>query len=276
MTLQWFEEAGSRSASVKRLGTKDTSSCTVKYRCVGTMNDIDVHNQANIFFTTNRTYRINGVNYLVVSYDLTHLGGDAWEVTATYESEGSDDRDPLRRSRSFDTTGATVTIKQAYDEKRFPTTAPDMGGAVNVGEDGPQGAEIVIPQFSWQEQYDVPHRVISDGYFRMLANQTGTTNKESFRGFAQGEVLFLGASGSQGWDEEVGAGPWSLTYKFAASPTLLLDIEEIEDIRKGGHDYMWVQYEKHQDGANIISKPKYVYVNQVYRQTSFGYLGIGS
>jgi hypothetical protein len=142
--------------------------------------------------------------------------------------------------------------------------------------------DIVVPQLQWQEQYDVPNAYVNTVYVRGLAGVTGTTNSASFRGFAAGEVLFLGCSGSQEWDDEKGKGPWSLSYRFAASPNAgssgsvpAITIGSISGINKRGHDYLWVRYEDEVGSNTLLKKPKHVYVDRVYREADFSVIGIG-
>ena len=100
---------------------------------------------------------------------------------------------------------------------------------------------------------------------------------------AGGEVLFLGGSGTHEWDDERGFGPWSLAYKFAASPNAggddqtvpALTIGPITNVAKRGHDYLWVRYEDSVTDDTLLKKPKHVYVNKVYRDGDFSRLGIG-
>jgi hypothetical protein len=90
-------------------------------------------------------------------------------------------------------------------------------------------------------------------------------------------VLFLGASGSQEWDSQKGDGPWTLSFKFVASKNITgQTIGSIEGIEKKGHEYLWVRYESAVSGSDLVKKPKYVYVNTVYREGDFSGLGIGT
>jgi hypothetical protein len=152
-----------------------------------------------------------------------------------------------------------------------------------VDSNGVNGVDIVSPQLQWQEQYDVPNAYVNATYVRGLAGITGTTNNAAFRGFAAGEVLFLGCSGSQEWDDQKGKGPWSLSYRFVASPNAgsgesapAITIGSISGITKKGHDYLWVRYEDAVDSNTLIKKPKHVYVDRVYRESDFSLLGIGT
>jgi len=282
---QFIEVAGSRSASIQRVGRKERSTVDVKYHALGYASDSSVHEEAARFFQTNRFYDVLGYRLLVSNYGISHLGGDAWEVTASYESMGfTDDQtpEPMKRSRQFDTGGSTVHITQAFNENKFGTDAPDMNKAIEVDGDSVKGVDVVHPALQWTEQYDVPAGVVTAPYIKTLASLTGCVNLAAFRTFAAGEVLFMGCNGSQQWDEEKGDGPWNLSYKFVASANAgagqtypALVIGDITGVEKKGHEYLWVRYEAATSGTSLLKKPKYVYVDQVYRTASFNALGIG-
>jgi hypothetical protein len=310
MPITLVEDSQSRSATIARLGRRGRSVHQRSYKLFGSTDDIEVHaylNQTLISQGLFWDYPGAGDQRLQAeSYSLEYLGGDAWHVTVDYVKEGGADDDsqanPLRRSRSFDTGGGTQHITQAIGspaERRYAEggdTAPNQFGAIGVDGDSVQGVDIVTPALQWTENYDVPAAYIDTNYVKSLANLTGTVNDAPFRGFPAGEVLFVGASGSQDWDEEKGDGPWSLSYKFVQSPNAglntaanvtgptgptdtlpALTIGSVTGIEKRGHEYLWVRYE---DAVNNISgqqvkRPRYVYVNPVYRQEDFSALGIG-
>ncbi len=54
---------------------------------------------------------------------------------------------------------------------------------------------------------------MTGAYKSTLFFLTACVNSDGFKGFAPGEVLFLGASGTQRGQED-----WEITFKFAASP----------------------------------------------------------
>ena len=152
-----------------------------------------------------------------------------------------------------------------------------MDSAIGVDGDSVAGVDIVVPQLTWTETYDVPSTYVTYDYIKSIAALTGTVNNAAFRSFAAGEVLFLGASGSHEWDEEKGDGPWSLSYKFVASPNVTNEtIGSIAGVEKRGHDYLWIRYEDSVTDNTLLKKPKFVYVNKVYRDGSFSGLGIGT
>jgi hypothetical protein len=295
----WVEDNSSRGATIHRLGKKSTSTYRKSWKIFGTNDDVAVHDDVNATLWQSYMfwqYPGQPQNRLQAeSYTLEYLGDKAWQLEVAYSKEGAEDdeqREPLKRSRSFDTGGATQHITQGVPdpifpvgEHRFGTTAlaaPNMFGAIGVDGDSVQGVDIIVPQLTWTESYDVPAIYVTTAYIKSLSSLTGTVNNAAFRGFQAGEVLFTGASGSQQWDEDKGDGPWSLSYKFVASAnqgegkTLpAITIGDIEGIEKDGHDYLWVRYEDAVSSNVLLKRPKFVYVNKVYRRANFQALGIG-
>jgi hypothetical protein len=295
----WVEDNSSRAATIHRLGRKAQSTYRKSWKIFGTNDDVAVHDDVNVTLSQNYMfwqYPGQPQNRLhAESYSLEYLGDKAWQLEVSYVSDGGEDdqqRDPLKRSRSFDTGGGTQHITQAIPSDTFPEgeqrfhdgspAAPNMRGAIGVDGDSVQGVDIVVPQLTWTETYDVPRQYVTTTYIKTVSMLTGTVNNATFRGFADGEVLFMGASGSQQWDADKGDGPWSLSYKFVASGNqganktfAALTIGDIQNIEKDGHDYLWVRYEDAVDSSTLLKRPKFVYVNKVYRRQDFSQLGIG-
>lgn len=296
----WVEDNESRSATFHRLGKRATSTYTKSYKVFGYLNDVDLQVDADERIRTQLRgfqYPNTGVQLLAESYSISYLGDDAWQVTINYEKEGADNEEqpePLKRSRSFDTSGATQHITQAIQgygtnngERRWgvggENQAPFAEYAIGMSADDVAGVDIVVPQLTWTETYDVPSEYVTSQYIKTVAELTGTINLAAFRTFKPGEVLFLGGSGTHEWDDERGNGPWSLSYRFCASPNAggqngtvpAVQIGPISGIEKRGHDYLWVRYEDSITDNTLLKKPKHVYVNKVYRDGDFSKLGIG-
>lgn len=298
MTLEWVEDKSSRAGTIVRLGTRGTASYTKSYKVFGTDDDTVLHADINARAGDSLLYWEypgTDVKLWVENYSVAYLGDKCWQVTLHYEKKGADDDespDPLKRSRSFETVGGTQHITQGISsidylggEKSYANggNAPFQFGAIGVDDDRVNGVDIAVPALKWTEQYDIPSSYVTSAYIRTVARISATLNNAAFRGFAKGEVLFLGATGSHEWDSERGDGPWNITYSFVASPNAgegqtlpALTVGQITNIVKGGHDYMWVRYEPSTDGFRKISRPKFVYVNKVYRDEDFGQLGIGT
>lgn len=299
MPLTWIEDNESRSATIVRLGKRASSTYQKSYKVFGTTDDTEVHADANARITsTLRGWQYPGkpdVQLLAESYSVSYLGDDAWQVTISYEKAGADDdtqTEPFKRSRSFDTSGGTQHITQAAggtvtsvgstvttqgSERRYPPSAPSMNNAIGVDGQSVNGVDIVVPALTWTETYDVPDAYVTSNYIKSVAAITGTVNNAGFRSFAAGEVLFMGCSGSQEWDSDKGNGPWTLSFKFVASPNVTNQtIGDITGIEKKGHEYLWVRYEDSVSSNELVKKPKTVYVNKVYRDGNFSGLGIGT
>ena len=307
MALTWIEDSSSRSATIYRLGRKDASTRTRVFNVFGTVNEDVLHAAANVAISTSYPYWVYPGQPLVKlraeSYAVEYQGDDSWKVTINYEKIGADDATqttPLKRARSFDTSGGTQHITNALQVKNSTGTVTDTGervygpsglddgatmkGAINVDDNSVNGVDIVVPSFQFQESYDVPLSVLNDAYIRKLGELTGTVNDAAFRGFKAGEVLFVGASGAHEWDDQRGNGPGTITFKFVASPsagdgkTLLpLKVGEINNIAKGGHEYLWVKYATVADTSKnqLTRQPIAVYVNRVYPDGDFSQLKIG-
>lgn len=293
MALTWVEDSnGSQSATIYRLGKRSTSTRTRVYKVFGTTSENTLHAECNTYISTTIPYwqypgATSGIYLRAESYAVEYLGDNAWQVSINYEHSGADGgSSPSKRVRSFDTGGGSQHVTQSVDasETHYPTsvTRPQYG-AIGVDDTGVQGVDIVIPQLQWTEQYDVPSTYVTSTYIKGVAALTGTTNNAAFRTFAAGEVLFLGCTGNQTWDVDSGDGPWSLTYKFAASPnqgtgkTLpAFTIGSITGIEKNGWQYMWIRYEKAAENSTEIQKPSDVYIDTVYRSGDFSTLGIGT
>jgi len=204
---------------------------------------------------------------------IQRMGEEAWLGRVTYgQRESYEAGDSVYE---FDTTGGTAHITQGLDTARYAKpgeTAPDFKGAIGVTENAVEGVDVLVPKFAFSERHYLAAELVTPAYKAVIANLTGRVNLDPFRGFAQGEVLFLGAQGSVRSSTD-----WEISYRFEASPNVSgLTIGEIGGVAKRGHDYLWVRYEEEEDAAahSIVRVPKAVYVEQVYQYGLFAGLGI--
>ncbi len=208
------------------------------------------------------------------SYHLAHQGGGLWEVTVRYGKR--EPKAPGESSFSFDTGGGTTHITQSLQTvakyARPGNAPPDFQGAIGVHHDSVEGTDITIPVYHFKETHYLPAVLVTSAYKATLFSLTGKVNAAPFKGFAAGEVLFLGASGSQRGTED-----WELTFSFAASPNAVgLTVGDITGIEKKGWEYLWVRYQDAEDANVLVKQPAAVYVEQVYPYGDFSLLGIGS
>jgi hypothetical protein len=120
MPLTWIEDGDSRQATIVRKGKKGASSYTKSYKIFGTADDTELHAAINAEISANGAYwqypGVAGMQLLAEQYSVSYLGDNAWQLTISYEKAGAEDAaqpEPLKRARSFDTTGGTQHITQA-------------------------------------------------------------------------------------------------------------------------------------------------------------------
>lgn len=208
-----------------------------------------------------------------------------WECTVSYAkkdpaTENSQENPPETGDMaiSFDTAGGMQHIsqslqtvqKKSFSEGQF--TPPDFKGAIGVTKDSVEGVEIYVPSFQYQVTRYVAIEQVTQAYINNLFRLTGKTNRGNFHGFAAGQVLLAGVSGSQR-----GEADWELTYKFLCSENRSnLTIGEITGVNKKGWEYLWVIYEDSEDETAkwLVKKPVAAYVEKVYEDGDFGLLGL--
>jgi len=208
------------------------------------------------------------------SYHISHQGGGVWEVSVRYGKFES--KETGQSTYSFDTGGGTTHITQSLQTVGSYASpgedALDFKGAIGVSTESVDGTDITIPVFNFKETHYIPAALVTPAYKVILFHMTGKVNAAPFKGFAPGEVLFLGASGSQRGTED-----WEITFSFAASPNVTdLTIGDITGIEKKGWEYLWVRYQDVEDENVLVKQPAAVYVEQVYEYADFALLGIGA
>ena len=183
---------------------------------------------------------------------------------------------PLVPIFTFDTTGGSVHAEQSFQTIGYPTTgpdaAPDSKGAINDDGDTVEGVDITSPVYNFSETHLVPVANVTPFYKSALFALTGRKNGFGFKGFAPGEVLFLGTVGSVR-----NANYWELSYGFAALPNVFgISVGGISGINKRGWDYLDIRREKDESSGKIVNVPVAVYVHEVYLDGNFAFLGIGT
>jgi len=210
------------------------------------------------------------------SLHIERVAEDIWEGSVRYgELQPPETGDSTYQ---FDTGGGTQHITQSLQTvgRYAPPgkTAPDFQGAIGVTHDNVEGVDITVPVYNFSETHYLADEIVTPAYKANLFALTGKVNGAPFRGFAAGEVLFLGASGSKRGQED-----WEITFRFAASPNVTgLQVGNITGIAKKGWEYLWVRYADDEDAVAkvLVKKPIAAYVEQVYQYGDFSGLGIGT
>lgn len=210
------------------------------------------------------------------SLHIERIAEDIWQGSVHYGKH--EPRETGKSTYQFDTGGGTQHITQSLQTvgRYAPPgkVAPDFRGAIGVTHDNVEGVDITVPVYHFSETHYIASDLVTPSYKATLFFLTGKVNNAAFRGFAAGEVLFLGASGSKRGQDD-----WEITFRFAASPNVQnLTIGGIAGINKKGWEYLWVRYADDEDAAAkvLVKKPIAVYVEQVYPYGDFSGLRIGT
>jgi hypothetical protein len=199
------------------------------------------------------------------------LGGGVWTATVRYGVKGNP------ADYEFDTSGGTQRIATSLatlQRVALPGfTAPNHQGAVNVADDRVEGTDVTVPVFTFSETRYYSGILVTPAFKYNIFQLTGRVNGSPFKGFAKGEVLFLGASGNKRGREK-----WAITYKFAASPGVVN--QPIGSgpltVTKEGWEYLWVRFEDRVDADALVKIPVAYYVERVYHYGDLSALGLGA
>jgi hypothetical protein len=238
--------------------------------------------------------------------------GNGWyEIEATYENaailqatnnltrveQTPDGWDMVAGGMSFDTTGGTERIYQAWTDSPNPTayqnayTLDGQGafsndfwnthGALNVNENSVQGADVTVPAFQFSETWSIPSEYLfgrtpaspQTPYIKTLYDMTGKVNLKTWRIFEPGELLFLGARG----DVQPGAAMVVVTFQFSARANRTnFNVGDIAVASKDGWDLLWAEYAAKEERSKILRFPKIVFVDRLYERKDFTQLQIGT
>lgn len=213
------------------------------------------------------------------------LGNGVWKGYVRYAGLDADSE------FTFDTSGATSKITQALgtvgNYAPIGQVPPNFYGAIGVTDDRVEGTEVPASKYEFTETHRFLRTQVDLEYRLVLYNMTGRWNHEPFRGFAAGEVMFLGAFGSIRGDDL-----WAITYKFACSPNAFnIPIGGVIDgpyddpydelilvPAKLGWDYLWIRYADFEDAdaATLVKRPTSAHVERVSYPGDFELLGIGT
>ena len=148
-----------------------------------------------------------GYGVKIITEDIW-LGWARWAFTSSSISEGES-------TYQFDTSGGTQHITQSLATVNSyaiaGATPPNHKNAIGVTKSGVAGVDIPVKAYSWSESHFFDDSVVTDTYKQTLSNLTGDVNDATFRGYAQGEVLFKYATGSKRGD-----GDWEINFHFSA------------------------------------------------------------
>lgn len=273
MTITHSEIVGSRRGGIK---LRQNTELDLVFHVRGTDVLADALAHINPLVGNTYTDPVTGYPLDQVALAWEHVAKDCFRFTYTFGT----DENALASGEyklSFGTTGQTAHIKAAkadvatYVPAGKSTADYNHQQLIGVTDNGEvAGVDIVVPCLRFTVTYKQPKATITDAYVRLLEAMTGTYNSGTFYGRSAGEVLFLGADGTQGTKVDP-----QIDYQFLRLPNITgLTIGGITGIAKLGHHYMWVEYED--DPQNrLLKKPAAVHICRVYDSANFALLGIG-
>lgn len=206
-----------------------------------------------------------------------------WVGESSDISENGYPRQPGPDQESFSSLGGTSRVTQAYSETRYGSSAPNMQGGIGWNGDQFEGIDIVSPTFEFSIAHKYPYDDVTTAVRNSWLALVGCVNSDTFAGFAAGEVLYCGFSGSSvteydgtlitidGVVYEKALNFYNITHNFKCSPNVTGMNIAGQSVNKKGWEYLWVLREKYDDSTSgrTIEIPVGVYVNQVYRTAAF-------
>ncbi len=195
--------------------------------------------------------------------EIEGVAGGAFNATASYG------RDTLvsNEQEAFVVRGENVHITTSKATvAAYGTTPPDNNNLIGITRDNVEGADIIAPVAVLTVTHRYAASSINSAFRQTVAGLVGKTNQGTFKGFAIGEVLLMGASEQP----DQGDGTVTITYEFGISKNATgLTVCGISGITKAGWDYLWVLYEDGTSNNVLVKKARAVYVERVYDAGDF-------
>lgn len=176
-------------------------------------------------------------------------GGTGWTV-ATYHIT-----DVIDGYWRLDGTPAAAGVSGG----RFWTdAAPNYNQAIGVTKDRVEGTDKFVPKFEFS--VTVKTYPVTLNFLRTVRACVAKTNSAPWKGFATGEVLYMGMTGQCEPNNF-----WTLTHKFAAGENLTaVPVTSILTMDKGAWEYLWCTYQQAVVNGVTLQVPRSAYVEQIY------------
>ena len=262
------------AARSSRIETISNEVIPVEYDLFGSTDKfaIEAHIKANAPST------VGGLPITGITLENEDGFEDAWRATVTYSDLPIIETDIGDTLESFQTGGSSSRIFAALEHIASYGTGvpdaviPDHHGAINVTEDRVEGTEIVIRSYAFTIRKKYESSSIDGTFKGHLFQSTGKVNHATYMGFAKGELLFVGANGTQQTQDT-----WEIDFSFMASPNETdLEIGDITVSAKEGWHFLWVEFEDVEDATanRLVKRPLAAHVERVYQYHDLSVLGL--
>lgn len=206
--------------------------------------------------------------------------GQVFEVAAHYEFQEESEA-PGYATLSFSTRGGREKKTHSYATIAFPGAGniqnpPDFHHGIGYNNGLFDGVDVVVPQFGFSLDIDVPETFFGNGAFAYFHSITGKTNAGIFWIFQPGECLFTGMTGNsyrKPNKKDVYVRWYRVSFEFEAMPSVHREVEPFGMVTKRGMDYLWVFHQEKKDAGSgvTIPVPAACYVEQVYETADFSW-----
>jgi len=254
-----------------------------RFGVAGTIDEVAVRVAVEAFLnpTAQFTNQVLGFQ----SYVATHEGAGIWDVVinwgkALQRGSTAEPFPPDNPVYNFEIGTQTTHVTQAKETigTYVPAgqTAPDFQGAIGVNGESVEGTDVNVPTLTWSETWAVPQGTVNDQYLKTIFDvASAPVNNAPWRTFDEGEVLFLGASGTE--KDKI---DFEITFRFSASPnaqnlTIGTGANKITIPAKKGWEYLWMRYQDVVSAKSLVKQPVAATVVRVYDTSDFSQLGIG-
>lgn len=232
---------------------------------------------AAVLATTPATYRGQAFSFVT----FTEHAYDVVKAVVSYSSQrpAPDTSGAAEPEFSFEISSRQVKIFASLavvsSGNASGKTAPNHGNLIGVKPDGTiEGTDVPQMEYSFSETHHFNAAAVTNSYKIALAGLVGKVNNGSFRGFAAGEVLCTGVSGSRRGNDL-----WQIRFQWAVLPNeASLTIGPLSGIVKAGWDFLELFHsEKTNATTKKIERELIGYkVHRVLKFANYAGFGIGT
>ena len=257
--------------------TDSGSSTEMSFFVFGAATEVEAVNAAY----TNAPSEYEGIPK--TSAEVTErLTEDAWKVNIAYGNSGSATvaTEGGEVSVSFDCGGGTRHITNAISQKCLwrKEGVPFRDAKNLIGWNGKTGVDAVVsgvdvpfaqPRESYTKTMKIP---LPTKQKRVMASYVGWVNREKWKGWEKGEVMFLGCTYSGIENKKA-----QVTFNFAIQVNennVKID-DEVPPIKKEGHVFIWTQQRTVIKNGEPKIEVIAVYASQIAGYVNFSVFGLG-
>ena len=233
--INCYEKFGSRKTDCDETPTGDTH-ITTTWSVEGTNDELEARNTLLAFAPPFYYDSIANRDLSRLSHSVEQVGFQMWECECNY----SVNKAPSV-TYSFDTSGATAHITQSRGTRGYScdgSTPADNNGAIGVTKEAVEGCDVPIPSLKFNETHQIDARLITPSWINTVAMLTGSTNQGAWRIWADGQVLFHGATGQS---QDDGFVPVTFSFEVGLNATGLNVAGA--SVEKKAWEYLWCYYQ---------------------------------